>query len=47
MNKETDDNDLIKQAYDLVEGVKLSLLLTGNLPEIIKSDRVSLLEKQE
>uniref|UniRef100_A0A0F9GI47 Uncharacterized protein n=1 Tax=marine sediment metagenome TaxID=412755 RepID=A0A0F9GI47_9ZZZZ len=48
------DNDLIKQAYELVKGVKLSLLLTGNLyihkgtqPKILTGEQISLPEKGE
>ncbi len=50
-----DKDDLLKQVYELVNGVKLSLLLTGNLyllnsndkhPEILIDERMNLLDRK-
>lgn len=41
-----DKDDLVKQAYELVKGVELSLLLMGNLPEILTGEQIILLEKR-
>ncbi len=50
-----DKDDLLTQAYELVKGVKLSLLLIGNLyllnsndkhPEILIDERMNLLDRK-
>ncbi|KKL63694.1 hypothetical protein LCGC14_2172550 [marine sediment metagenome] len=50
-----DKDDLLKQVYELVKGVKLSLLLIGNLyllnsndkhPEILIDERMNLLDRK-